>query len=75
MKRIEEINRAKKILSQNRNLLDKEVKIEMIKFIRHKMSIIESIEQELEIEGTEITSGCSSPHQKAVINYMSDVKF
>ena len=63
--RVQGVNRAKKILRQNRLQLDKEVKREMINHIRRTMKTIEKIERELELDGVDIMRSYSDPQQNA----------
>lgn len=48
--RIEEVNKAKDILKNGRHTMSVEVKKKMIAHIKHKMTIIQLIEEELQMD-------------------------
>ena len=48
--RIKEVNKAKDILKNNRQTMSIEVKKKMVAHIKHKMTIIQLIEEELQMD-------------------------
>ena len=48
--RVREVNKAKDVLKTNRHTMSTEVKKRMIKHIKHKMTIIGLIEDELKMD-------------------------
>ena len=66
--RVREVNKAKDVLKTNRNTMSIEVKKRMIKHIKHKMTIIGLIEDELKMDSQmkkqQVSSTSSSKQKK-----------
>ena len=60
LRRVKEINKAKQMLKNNRDTMSIEIKRQLVKHIKHKVQIIELIEEELAMESAFVRAYQSS---------------
>ena len=60
LRRVKEINKAKQMLKNNRDNMSTDIKRQLVKHIKHKVQIIELIEEELAMESAFVRAYQSS---------------